>query len=256
MYEVLAGRLGWTFDVVEVNKEEGAGGIRHAAANVEGLRAFGYLQHECGVHRVQRIPATDPQGRMQTSTATVTVLPSPPDNAPNITFAPGELKFETMRWGGPGGQSANKSESAVRLTHTKSGLVVCCCATQNQTENKKRALATLSARLYAAKSRRLREAAGEAKHAQAGSGDRSGKCRTYNFARHVVVDHRLARPIGDVSQFVREAEGLEELLAALWEASRSRELDALLRRLAEVHLPGESPMGSSQRTRADVFTAR
>ena len=209
--------------------EADAGGLREATLGVKGNGAYAVFKHEAGVHRVQRIPATESQGRIHTSTATVAVLPEVGDV--DVTIDPNDVKRDVYRSSGPGGQSVNTTDSAVRLTHLPTGIVVSMQDEKSQLQNYERAMRVLRARLY---DRRWAERDAEltaTRRSQLGSGDRSEKVRTYNFPQNRVTDHRVGLTVP-----LRE-QVLEGRLDALTEALAAEER----RRLLEEQAPAEVP---------------
>jgi len=188
MYERLAERAGWSTDPISVSMT-GAGGMKDATFAVKGKGAYARFKYEAGPHRVQRVPKTESQGRVHTSMATVAVLPEV--EAVEVEIADGDLIVETMRSQGPGGQSVNTTDSAVRLTHKPTGIVVSCQDEKSQLQNKIKAMRVLRARLYQVQ---LDEQMGErasVRKSQVGSGQRAEKIRTYNFKENRVTDHRI-----------------------------------------------------------------
>jgi len=211
MYERYAARQGWTTEVLSAS--EGAkGGYKEIVAEIRGRGAFAKLKYESGVHRVQRVPATEAQGRIHTSAATVAVLPEVEDV--DIEIKDEDLKIDTMRAGGAGGQHVNKTESAIRITHIPSGIVVAVQEERSQHKNRAKAMAMLRAKLYdAERSRRDAERAA-ARRGQIGSGDRSERIRTYNFPQGRVTDHRINLTLYNLPK-VMEGEALGEIIDAL-----------------------------------------
>jgi peptide chain release factor 1 len=211
MYERYAARQGWKVEVISAN-EGTVGGYKEIVAEVHGRGAFAKLKYESGVHRVQRVPATEASGRIHTSTATVAVLPEAEDV--DVTISDADLKIDTMRAGGAGGQHVNKTESAVRLTHVPSGIVIVVQAERSQHRNKAMALSLLRARLYDVERRKRDAERAAERRGQVGSGDRSERIRTYNFPQGRVTDHRINLTMHKLPQ-VLEGEALGEVIDAL-----------------------------------------
>jgi peptide chain release factor 1 len=211
MYERYAARQGWKVEVISAS-EGTVGGYKEIIAEVHGRGAFAKLKYESGVHRVQRVPATEGSGRIHTSTATVAVLPEAADV--DVTISDADLKVDTMRAGGAGGQHVNKTESAVRLTHLPSGIAIVVQAERSQHRNRAMALSLLRARLYDLERRKRDAERAAERRGQVGSGDRSERIRTYNFPQGRVTDHRINLTMHKLPQ-VLEGEALGEIIDAL-----------------------------------------
>jgi len=211
MYERYAARQGWKVEVISAS-EGTVGAYKDIIAEVRGRGAFAKLKYESGVHRVQRVPATEASGRIHTSTATVAVLPEPEDV--EVAIADGDLRVDTMRAGGAGGQHVNKTESAVRMTHLPTGIVVNVQEDRSQHRNRAKALALLRAKLYDLERRKQESERAAERRGQVGSGDRSERIRTYNFPQGRVTDHRINLTLHKLPQVI-EGEALGEIVDAL-----------------------------------------
>ncbi|MFQ5703958.1 MAG: peptide chain release factor 1 [Gemmatimonadales bacterium] len=210
MYTRYVERQGWTLEPVSVS-EGNLGGLREVAFMVKGPSAYGHLRHESGVHRVQRVPATEAQGRIHTSAATVAVLPEAADVEVDIDDK--DIKVDVFRSSGPGGQSVNTTDSAVRLTHLPTGLVVQCQDQKSQLQNKIKSMQVLRARLLDRLLAEQEAERGKERRAMVGTGDRSAKIRTYNFPQNRVTDHRINLTLHSLDSVL--AGDLDEIVAAL-----------------------------------------
>ena len=219
MYAKYADLKGWKVDVLSAS-EGTAGGYKEIIAEVTGRGAYARLKYESGAHRVQRVPATETQGRIHTSAATVAVMPEATDVDFEIDEA--DLKIDTMRSSGAGGQHVNKTESAIRITHLPTGVVVAMQEERSQHRNRAKAMALLKARILDAKQQAADAERAEARRAQVGSGDRSQRIRTYNFPQGRLTDHRINLTLYTLDRLI-EGEGLDAVIDAL-AAERQAEL--------------------------------
>ena len=208
MYQKFAINNNWKFETLSVS-DTGVGGYKEAHANIVGTGAFGKLKFESGVHRVQRVPVTETNGRVHTSAATVAVLPEVEDVEINLNEK--DLRIDVYRSSGPGGQSVNTTDSAVRITHIPSGIVVSQQDEKSQHKNKAKAMKILLARLYDQERQIQNSKIANARKSQVGSGDRSERIRTYNFPQGRVTDHRVNITLHKIEKII-EGEGLEEII--------------------------------------------
>ncbi|HTZ37200.1 MAG TPA: peptide chain release factor 1 [Stellaceae bacterium] len=223
MYQRYAALKGWKFELLDVS-ETGIGGFKEASASISGRGVFARLKFESGVHRVQRVPETEASGRIHTSAATVAVLPEAEEI--DVAIDDKDLRIDVYRSSGPGGQSVNTTDSAVRITHLPTGLVVIQQDEKSQHKNKARALKVLRARLYEME-RQARDSARAAdRKSQVGSGDRSERVRTYNFPQGRVTDHRINLTLYKIDK-VMAGEALDEIVDALSAADTAERLAAV-----------------------------
>jgi peptide chain release factor 1 len=222
MYERYASRRRWRFEV-ESYAETGLGGVKEAVASITGAGVFGRLRFESGVHRVQRVPETEAGGRIHTSAATVAVLPQPEGDV-DIVVDDKDIRIDTMRASGAGGQHVNKTDSAVRITHMPSGIVV-IAQEKSQHQNRANAMKVLKAKLYDAERERQASARAAERKGQVGSGDRSERIRTYNFPQGRVTDHRINVTVYNLPEVIDGA--LDPILDALAAEDQARRLAML-----------------------------
>ena len=199
MYEKVCSKKKWKLDIISISKSE-AGGFKEVIFSVSGNDIYSYLKYESGVHRVQRVPTTETQGRVHTSAATVAVLPEAEEV--DIQIKDSDLRIDVFRSGGPGGQSVNTTDSAVRITHLPTGVVVSQQDEKSQHKNKAKALKILRSRVYEAEKRKKDQERADNRKSQIGTGDRSERIRTYNFPQGRVTDHRINLTLHKLDEFL------------------------------------------------------
>lgn len=222
MYLRYAEIRGWKAEILDKTDAD-SGGVKEASCKIEGSGVFGKLKYESGVHRVQRIPATESKGRVHTSTATVAILPEAEEV--DIVIRPEDLRIDTFRSGGAGGQNVNKVESAIRITHIPTNTVVACQTERSQLQNRQNAMAMLRSRLYAVKQEQLSRERGDLRSGQIGNADRSEKIRTYNFPQDRLTDHRIGESFSNLPA-IMEGE-IDDILDALIQFDQEEQLKKL-----------------------------
>lgn len=210
MYTRYAESVGWKTEIIEANETE-VGGFKEVILSVSGKEVYSHLKYESGVHRVQRVPTTESGGRIHTSAVTVAVLPEAEET--DVTIKTEELRIDVFRSSGPGGQSVNTTDSAVRITHIPTGLVVICQDEKSQHKNKAKALRVLKARLFEQEERKRQEELAAVRKGQVGSGDRSERIRTYNFPQNRITDHRINLTLYKLDSVI--SGNLEEVIESL-----------------------------------------
>ena len=221
MYSRYAASKGWKVDILNTN-ETGIGGFKEIIFEIKGHGVYSSLKYESGVHRVQRVPVTESSGRIHTSTATVAVLPEAEEV--EVSINPNDLRIDTFRSGGAGGQNVNKVASAVRITYIPTGMIVVCQDERSQLQNKIKAMAVLRARLLDQQRQRQFQEVGDARRSQVGSGERSEKIRTYNFPQGRVSDHRVGLTVHNL-EGVLEGD-LDDIIDAVATADQAKQLEA------------------------------
>ncbi len=221
MYSKYAERQGWQVEITDINETE-LGGVKEATVLIKGTNVYEKLKFESGVHRVQRVPETETQGRVHTSTITVAVLPEMPEVELEIDEK--DLKIDTLRSSGAGGQHINKTESAIRITHLPTGIVVNCQDQRSQLQNKERAMFILKSKLYDKLQQEANDKYASNRKSQIGTGDRSERIRTYNFPQGRVTDHRIGLTLYSLALFM-EGE-IDEMIEALMLADQKAKLEA------------------------------
>ncbi|XP_041866895.1 peptide chain release factor 1-like, mitochondrial [Melanotaenia boesemani] len=225
MYQGFAQHHGWSFDVLE-HMTSDLGGLRHASASISGPQSYKKMKFEAGVHRVQRVPKTEKQGRIHTSTMTVAVLPQPTEIS--FTINPKDLRIETKRASGAGGQHVNTTDSAVRIVHLPTGVVAECQQERSQIKNKEKAMKALRAKLYSMKLEEETSKRYNQRKIQIGTKGRSEKIRTYNFSQDRITDHRIGMTVHDVKSFLLGEDLLDDMNFSLQEFSNQETLLHLL----------------------------
>ncbi len=222
MYRKFAEKQGWSIEIVEYNATE-VGGLKEGVMRVEGVGVYRALKWESGVHRVQRVPETESQGRVHTSTVTVAILPEVEEV--NFQIDEKDLRIDTYRSGGHGGQGVNTTDSAIRITHLPTGIVVACQDERSQIKNKERAMGVLRAKLQDLYTQKAIAENAQQRKTQVGTGDRSERIRTYNFPQGRVTDHRIGFSLYNINEFMQG--DIEEMLSALHEEEIRLKLENL-----------------------------
>ncbi|MFT7620424.1 MAG: peptide chain release factor 1, partial [Planctomycetota bacterium] len=222
MYSRFAEIKGWKTELLQAAAGT-VGGFKELTLSIKGNSVYKYLQYESGGHRVQRVPETESQGRIHTSAATVAVLPEADEVEVNIADA--DLRIDTYRSSGPGGQSVNKTSSAIRITHEPTGVVVSCQDEKSQHKNKAKALRILSAKIYELEARKRAEARSSKRKALIGSGDRSQRIRTYNFPQNRLTDHRIGLSLYSLEKILQGE--LDPVIEPLMEHDKELRLESL-----------------------------
>ncbi len=220
MYKMFAERKRWKIEDISLNETE-LGGVKEAVFGLSGKDVFSFLKYESGVHRVQRVPVTETQGRVHTSTVTVAVLPEA--ETVDVEINEKDIKIDTYRSSGAGGQHINKTDSAIRITHLPTGIVVTCQDQRSQTKNKERAMQVLATKLYDYYQGQKDEEYASLRKGQVGTGDRSERIRTYNFPQGRVTDHRIGYTMYNIDEFMNG--DLDKMIEALRIADQTRKLE-------------------------------
>tara|TARA_Y100001970_G_scaffold252345_1_gene326075 strand:+ start:2398 stop:3471 length:1074 start_codon:yes stop_codon:yes gene_type:complete len=223
MYEKVSNKKKWKLEIISISKSD-AGGLKEVIASIKGKNIYSTLKYESGVHRVQRVPDTETQGRVHTSAATVAVLPEAEEV--DVKIEDKDLRIDVFRSSGPGGQSVNTTDSAVRITHIPTGIVVSQQDEKSQIRNKEKGLKILRARIYEIERQKLNKARSEDRKNKIGTGDRSERIRTYNFPQGRVTDHRINLTLHKLSEFM-EGEIFDEMVENLSLQAQEEELENL-----------------------------
>ena len=223
MYEKVSNKKKWIMDVITISKSD-AGGLKEVIATIKGKNIYSSLKYESGVHRVQRVPDTETQGRVHTSAATVAVLPEAEEV--DVKIDDKDLRIDVFRSSGPGGQSVNTTDSAVRITHIPTGIVVSQQDEKSQIRNKEKGLKILRSRIYELERKKLDEKRSKDRKSKIGSGDRSERIRTYNFPQGRVTDHRINLTLHKLEEFM-EGEFFDEMIESLIIQAQKEELNNL-----------------------------
>ena len=224
MYEKVSGKKNWILEVISISKSE-AGGLKEVIASVKGKNIYSSLKYESGVHRVQRVPDTETQGRVHTSAATVAVLPEAEEV--DVKIEDKDLRIDVFRSSGPGGQSVNTTDSAVRITHIPSGIVVSQQDEKSQIRNKEKGLKILRSRIYELERNKRDQARSQDRKSKIGTGDRSERIRTYNFPQGRVTDHRINLTLHKLEDFM-EGEIFDEMIENLSLHAQQEELEKII----------------------------
>ena len=223
MYEKVSNKKKWNLEIISISKSE-AGGLKEVIANIKGKNIYSLLKYESGVHRVQRVPDTETQGRVHTSAATVAVLPEAEEV--DVKIEEKDLRIDVFRSSGPGGQSVNTTDSAVRITHIPSGIVVSQQDEKSQIRNKEKGLKILRSRIYELERKKIDDARSKDRRNKIGTGDRSERIRTYNFPQGRVTDHRINFTLHKLEEFM-QGEIFEEMIENLALQAQKEKLSSL-----------------------------